>query len=438
MAAQAVTAEGASRENYAGIRGIMRAFGTPAALTMLFLGFGSGLPFLLVGVTLAIWQREVGFTLTDIGLMSAASWLYLLKFLWAPLLDRYPFPFLGRRRGWLLVSQIGVAFFLAAMAILGPKNVEFVFVLLMVATSFFGATQDIVVDAYRIEIAPPSAQAALAAMSTLGYRIALITAGAVALYIANFFDWRTAYLVMAILMLLPIGATLLGKEPNIYQEPRRLDFAQAFIAPFTEFFTRHGALIATALLVFVGLFKFPDQVIGVIAGPFYLDSGFTKLDIANVSKLYGVWIGIFGAFLGGIGVAMVGIRPMLLIAALAVAGSNIVFLLMSQNPGQIWAFYAAISADNVSQGFAGVVLVAFMATLTHPAHTATQFALLVSLAFLPGKLASAISGYLIEKLGYGNFFLMSTITVIPALLLLIWLWPRIGNLVKPVDTGADR
>ncbi len=432
-----MASEAVPTENYAGVRGILRAFGTPASITMLFLGFGSGLPFLLVGVTLAIWQREVGFTLTDIGLMSAASWLYLLKFLWAPLLDRYPLPFLGRRRGWLLISQIGVAIFLSAMAILGPQKAEFVFVLLMVATSFFGATQDIVVDAYRIEIAPLSAQAALAAMSTLGYRIALITAGAIALYLANFFDWRTAYLVMALLMLLPIAATLLGKEPNVYQQTRRLDFAQAFTAPFTEFFTRHGALIATALLIFVGLFKFPDQVIGVIAGPFYLDSGFTKLDIANVSKLYGVWIGIFGAFLGGIGVAFAGVRPMLLFAALAVAASNIAFLLMAQNPGQIWAFYAAISADNASQGFAGVVLVAFMANLTHPAHTATQFALLVSLAFLPGKLASAISGYLIEKLGYEQFFLMSSVTIIPALLLLIWLWPRIGKMVRPVNT-ADR
>ena len=442
MTNHAVTTETTARENYSGVRGIVRAFATPAALTMLFLGFGSGLPFLLVGVTLAIWQREVGFTLTDIGLMSAASWLYLLKFLWAPLLDRYPLPFLGRRRGWLLASQIGVAVFLAAMAALGPKNAEFVFVLLMVATSFFGATQDIVVDAYRIEIAPPSAQAALAAMSTLGYRIALITAGAGALYIANFFDWRTAYGVMAILMLLPMIATLTGREPNVdqetYQETRRLDFAEAFRAPFAEFFSRHGALLATALLIFVGLFKFPDQVIGVIAGPFYLDSGFTKLDIANVSKLYGVWIGIFGAFLGGVGVAVIGIRPMLLIAALAVAGSNIAFLLMAQNPGQIWAFYTAISADNISQGLAGVVLVAFMATLTHPAHTATQFALLVSLAFLPGKLASAISGYLIEMLGYANFFLMSTVTVVPALLLLLWLWPRIGNVMPREPTGDHR
>lgn len=442
MAVSAVKNETAERGYYSGVRGIARAFGTPAALTMLFLGFGSGLPFLLVGVTLAIWQREVGFTLTEIGLMSAASWLYLLKFLWAPLLDRYPMPFLGRRRGWLLVSQIGVAAFLALMAVLGPKNAEFVFVLLMVATSFFGATQDIVVDAYRTEIAPPSAQAALAAMSTLGYRIALITAGAGALYVANFFDWRTAYLAMAILMTLPMAATLVGREPNVsqetYQEARRLDFAQAFSAPFTEFFTRHGTLLAIVLLIFVGLFKFPDQVIGVIAGPFYLDSGYTKLDIANVSKLYGVWIGIFGAFIGGVGVALVGIRPMLLIAALAVAGSNIAFLLMAQNPGQIWAFYAAISADNISQGFAGVVLVAFMATLTHPAHTATQFALLVSLAFLPGKLASAISGFLIETLGYANFFLMSTITVVPALLLLLWLWPRIGDLVQPESADIGR
>jgi MFS transporter, PAT family, beta-lactamase induction signal transducer AmpG len=424
----------ASSENYAGVRGILRAFGTPAALTMLFLGFGSGLPFLLVGVTLAIWQREVGFSLTDIGLMSAASWLYLFKFLWAPLLDRYPLPFLGRRRGWLLVSQVGVAFFLAAMALLGPKNAEFLFVLLMIAASFFGATQDIVVDAYRIEIAPPQAQAALAAMSTLGYRIALITAGAGALYLANFFGWRFAYLAMAVLMLLPVVTTFFSVEPRSYSEPQRLNFAEAFTAPFAEFFGRHGTALALALLLFVGLFKFPDQVIGVLAGPFYLDSGFTKVDIANVSKLYGVWIGIFGAFLGGTGVAVIGVRPMLLIAALAVAGSNIAFLLMAQNPGQLWAFYAAITADNVAQGFGGVVLVAFMGTLTHPAHTATQFALLVSLAFLPGKFVSALSGYLVEKLGYSGFFMMSTITVVPALFLLIWLWTRIGNLTKP-QTG---
>ncbi len=429
----------ADQQDYFGARGIWRAFGTPAALTMLFLGFGSGLPFLLVGVTLAIWQREVGFSLTEIGLMSAASWLYLFKFLWAPLLDRYPLPFLGRRRGWLLVAQVGVTLFLAAMALLGPKNAEFLFVLLMVAASFFGATQDIVVDAYRIEIAPPQAQAALAAMSTLGYRIAFITAGAGALYLANFFGWRVAYLVMALLMLLPILATFFCAEPQAFVETRRLNFAEAFAAPFAEFFARHGIVFAVALLLFVGLFKFPDQVIGVLAGPFYLDSGFTKVDIANVSKLYGVWIGIFGAFLGGVGTAVIGVRPMLLIGALAVASSNIAFLLMAQNPGQLWAFYAAITADNVSQGLGGVVLVAFMATLTHPAHTATQFALLVSLAFLPGKFVSALSGYLVENLGYAGFFMMSSVTIIPALLLLIWLWPRIARLhsVSAGDTKLE-
>lgn len=421
-------------ENYAGVRGILRAYGTPASLTMLFFGFGSGLPFLLVGVTLAIWQREVGFSLVDIGLMSAASWLYLFKFLWAPLLDRFALPFLGRRRGWLLVSQLGVAFFLALMALLGPKDAEFAFVLLMIAASFFGATQDIVVDAYRIEIAPPQDQAALAAMSILGYRIALISAGAGALYAAEWLGWRNAYLLMAALMLIPAVATLLSREPELPREVgaavARSSIGEAFVAPLRDFFSRHGLLLAASLLLFVGLFKFPDQVIGVLAGPFYLDSGYTKVDIATVSKLYGVWIGIAGAFLGGVGVAAFGARPMLLIGLIAVAGSNLAFLLMAQNPSQLWAFYVAISADNLSQGFAGIVLIAFLATLTNRAHTATQFALLVSFANLPGKFTSALSGFWVEQFGYEGFFLLSTLTALPALLVLIWLWPQLGRLTS--------
>jgi len=296
--------EAATPVSYKGWAGIKRAFGTPSALTMAMLGFGSGLPFLLIASqTLSTRLRDVGLDLGSIGLISLASFFYLLKFLWAPLLDRYAFPLLGglgRRRSWLLVSQVMVLVGLVALAFVRPEQGVWPLVAWVLVASFAGATQDSAVDAYRIEIAPQTAQAALAATYTLGYRIGLILAGAGALYLAQFEGWIVAYLAMAALMLLPIITTLLCAEPErpATTVQRRIDVAEAFVQPITSFFSRNGVALALVLLAFVGLFKFPDQVIGVMAGPFYLDSGFDKADIATVSKLFGVWMGIGGAFLG--------------------------------------------------------------------------------------------------------------------------------------------
>ena len=428
--------------SYRGWRGIRRAFATPSAVTMLFLGFGSGLPFLLIASqTLSTRLRDVGLDLGSIGLISLASFFYLLKFLWAPLIDRYAFPltaFLGRRRSWLLVSQVVVMLALIALAFTRPDLGVGPLVGWVLLASFAGATQDSVVDAYRIEVAPANAQAALAATYTLGYRFGLILAGAGALYLAEYQNWIWAYLAMALLMLLPIAATLLCREPVAPESTviRRIDFVGAFWQPFSSFFSSNGVALGLALLLFVGLFKFPDQVIGVMSGPFYLDSGYTKADIATVSKLFGVWMGIAGAFAGGIAVAAFGFRWMLLVAAIGVAVSNLAFLLMAQNPGQIWAFYAAISADNLFQGFAGVVLIAFMSSLTDRNFTATQFALLVSLANLPGKFAGGVSGYIVQATSYSTFFVLSALTVLPTMLLLAWLWRRIRETPRR-DENAD-
>ncbi len=409
---------------YKGWRGIQRAFATPSALTLLLLGFGSGLPFLLVGGTLSTWLRDNGVALSVIGLISYASFFYVLKFLWAPLIDRYPLPFLGRRKGWLAFSQLILIAALVAMALIKPESSLMLFVALTGLAAFAGATQDIVVDAYRIEIAPPQAQAALAATYILGYRIAIIISGAIALYLAELVGWTNAYLMMAACMLLPLLAGLFSKEPTVEISVRDIHIGDAFIKPFQEFFSRNGVLLALALLAFVGLFKLPDQMIGVLSGPFYLDSGYTKADIATVSKLYGVWIGIAGAFLGGVCVAAFNIKPMLVIAAVAVSMSNLAFLLMAMHPSETWAFFAAISADNLAQGFAGVVLVAFMSSLTDRNFTATQYALLVSLANLPGKFIGGVSGYIVEASSYQTFFILSTFSVIPTLLLLLWLWDK--------------
>ena len=413
-----------------GWRGILKAFSTPSAATLFFLGFGSGLPFLLVGYIASTWMRDVGLELGLIGLVSYASLLYTFKFFWAPLLDRFNAPligFLGRRRGWLILSQIVLVLALTGMGWLGPQASLSLFIACLGLAAAAGATQDTMVDAYRIEIAPQSAQAALAATYTLGYRIALIASGAGVLYLAEFWNWRNAYFTMAALMLVPLGAALIAREPDqLHSRPQRT-LLESFIDPFVEFFRRNGWVLALALLAFVGLYKLPDQMLGVIAGPFYLDTGFTKADIATVSKLYGIWIGIGGAFLGGFAVAAWGMRLTLLIAAITVALSNLLFIVMSLHPGELWTFVLAISGDNLAQGFAGTVLVAYMSSLSSRYFTATQYALLSSLANLPGKLIGGVSGFMVESWGYTGFFIFSTLSIVPTLLVMAWLWPRLSR-----------
>ena len=422
------TSSSTDNDNFKGWRGIKRAFATPSALTLFCLGLGSGLPFLLVGgMTLSTWLRDVGFELSVIGLISFAGFFYVLKFLWAPLLDKYSLPFLGRRKGWLVVSLSVLIASLVAIALLGPTSSLSFFIVFISLAAFAGASLDTVVDAYRIEIAPVEFQAALASTYILGYRIALILSGAVVFYLAELFNWTSAYLVMALCLVIPLIAAFICKEPDATRalEIREVHIIDAFIKPFQEFFSRNGVMLALALLMFVGLFKLPDQMIGVMSGPFYLDSGYTKADIATVSKLFGVWVGIAGAFIGGICVAAFSMRSMLFVATIIVSISNIAYLLMANNPGQDWAFFAAISADNISQGFAAVVLVAFMSSLTNQNFTATQYALLASLANLPGKFIGGFSGYIVEASSYSWFYILSTLSVIPTLLILAWLWNRL-------------
>lgn len=396
---------------------------------MLFLGFGSGLPFLLVGYTLSIWLRDSGWALGPIGLVSYISFFYVLKFVWAPLLDSRHLPLfsrLGRRRGWLFASQLLLIGGLAAMAVTGPGVSVPLFLTLVGVTAFAGATQDTMVDAYRIEIAPVESQGALAATYTLGYRFGLIAGGALVLYLAEYASWRVGYLTMAALAVAPAIVTLIAAEPAVsdrVEAEKPPGFVAAYVQPFVEFFRRNSWILAIAFLAFVGLFKLPDQML-TIAGPFYLDSGFDKSEIATVSKLYGVWIGIAGAFLGGIAVAALGVRKPLVLAAFAIALSNLLFILMSLHPGELWTFVLTISGDNFAQGFGGPVLIAFMSSLTDKHHTATQYALLSALGNLPGKLIGGMSGYIAETWSYTAFFVFSALSILPTLLLLIWLWRR--------------
>jgi PAT family beta-lactamase induction signal transducer AmpG len=421
---------------------LRQAFAQPAAFTLLAFGFASGLPFLLVGGTLSVWLRDSGVGLEEIGLLSLVGLAYSLKFLWAPLMDRLRLPLLGRlgqRRSWLLAAQAVIALALVGMALITPATQLAVFVLITVVAAFAGATQDVVVDAYRIEIAPAPVQGALAATYMLGYRLALLVSGAFALVLADHLPWTSVYLVMAALIVLAMLLTLLAREPspaapsaerpNIAPVAR---LAEGVIGPFRDFFARFPAAVGVALLLFIGLIKVPDQLLGVMALPFYLDSGFSKTEIAAVSKVFGVWMGIGGAFLGGVVVVRLGVTRALLIAVILGALSNLLYLALALRPGELTLFTAVIAGENAAGGFLGAAAVAWLSALVNQRYTATQYALFSSLVTLPGKLLGGLSGYLVAGVGYAAFFVLTTLAMLPALALWLWLRRRVQ-----LDTPAS-
>ena len=407
-----------------------KAFTQPAAWTMFFFGFASGLPFLLVAGTLAYWLKEHGIVLKEITVIASAGMTYALKFLWAPLLDHTRLPLLsrlGQRRGWLLLAQLGVVAGLLAMALVTPAQLgAFVGFTLLVA--FAGATQDIAVDAYRIEIAPPTAQGALIATYSLGYRIALIITGAFALFMADHMAWSAVYQVMALLMLVPVAVTFLVREPEVLRK-RPADWNEAMresvIEPFADFFRRYGWQTAGLTLLFILLFKIPEQaLVGGIMSPFYLDMGFTKTEIGAVTKIYGIWMGIIGVFLAGVAIARWGVRRPLLGSIVLCASCNLLYVWLIGHHGELAALTLVISAENVTLGFLGTAAVAFLSTLVNRQHTATQYALLSSMVNLPGKVLGVFAGGIVEATGYGSYFIIATLAVLPATLLFIYLWPR--------------
>ena len=400
---------------------------------MFFFGFASGLPFLLVAGTLAYWLNDNGVDLKEITIIASAGLAYALKFLWAPLLDRGRVPFIagmGRRRSWLLLAQTGVVTGLLTMALVTPDQLPlFIAATLLVAIA--GATQDIAVDAYRIEIAPVSDQGALTAVYSLGYRIALIITGMVALILADHIPWPRIYQLLAALMLVPIIVNLRAREPEYTpQAPAtwRRAMQESVIEPFTDFFRRFGWRTALLFLLFILVFKIPEQaLVGGIMSPFYIDMGFTKTQIGAITKLYGIWIGIVGAFGGGIAVARWGVRGPLFWSVLLTALCNLTYFWLIANPGNLLVLAGVISVENFALGFLGTAAVAFLSSLVNRKHTATQYALLSSMVNLPGKVLGIFAGGIVEATSYGAYFVIATLAVIPAVMLMLLLWKRIST-----------
>lgn len=410
---------------------IRDAFLQPSAWTMFFLGFASGLPFLLVAGTLAYWLRENGITLKDITMIASAGMAYSFKFLWAPVVDRLRLPLLGhlgQRRSWIVLMQGLVMIGLLFMASVTPEQLP-LFVGLTLLVAFSGATLDIAVDAYRIEIAPIEAQGALVATYSLGYRMALIASGALALVLADHTVWPNVYRAMAACMLIPLVATLLAPEPQVLRVQAQTwaeGLREGVIEPFADFFRRFGGRVGLLILIFILLFKVSDQaLVGGIMGPFYLDQGFTKTEIAAVSKVYGIWIGIAGAFLGGIAVVRWGVQKALLIGIVLGAISNLLYLWLIGADGDVTKLTLVISGENLAQGMLGTTAVAYLSALVNQRYTATQYALFSSLITLPGKVLGFYSGRIVEAMGYAPYFWITALAIVPAVLLFFWLQPRV-------------
>jgi PAT family beta-lactamase induction signal transducer AmpG len=449
-----------------GWRAAIAAYRDRRVLAMLFLGYSAGLPFLLVFGTLSTWLREVGVSRTTIGFLVLTTFAYSLKFAWAPFVDRMPLPYLnrrfGRRRAWMLIAQCTIAAGLVGIAFSDPRSSLTLVAIFAVITAFGSATQDIAIDAFRIESAPPDLQGSTAGAYQLGYRLAILTSGAGALKIAYFADWTAAYLTMAVLVLIGMVTVFLVREPARAPDGKEMLalseqmaqkgalgragawFMVAVAGPFMDFFGRHG-WYALMILLFIGSYRLTDITMGVMANPFYIDVGFTKSEIAEVSGFYGVWVGITGALLGGVVVARWGLMRPLIVCAILAAASNLLFyvvavdgreildlgacrdsLCLPDDPagvrrGDILLLYMTISAENLVGGATGTVLIAYLSSLTNAAYTATQYALFGSLWSFVGKIVASTSGWIIDETSYPFFFVYTAVLGIPAVVLAILL-----------------
>jgi len=417
---------------------------------MLFLGFSAGLPFLLVFSTLNARLADVGVETATIGFFSWLGITYSIKVFWAPVVDRLKLPVLnrlfGKRRSWILLAQAGIATGLYLMAAVDPLSAPETLALYGLLVAFSSATQDVAIDAYRIEIAEERLQAALAATYIFGYRLALLVAGAGALYLAEFWSWQASYQVMAALVGVGVLTVLVAREPEVnhfaaaediaekvqeeaarrgHLPPRLAKLAGWFYAavagPFVDFFRRYKEL-AIMILVLVAVYRISDIAMGVMANPFYLDfMGFSKTQVADVTKVFGFFMTILGSMVGGVLVVRYGVRRILLAGAIMTAATNLLFVVLAQYPPDIKLLALVVSADNLSGGIANVALIAWLSSMTSASFTATQYALFSSLMTLPGKFLGGFSGIVVADFGYAQFFLVAGVMGVPAILLVLYI-----------------
>ncbi len=436
----------------------LRVYLEPASLRMLALGFSAGLPLLLVLGTLSFRLREAGLDRATIGYLSWVGLAYGFKWCWAPLVDRLPIPLLtralGRRRSWLLASQFAIMAALVGMALADPRTQLTLVVWCALAVAFASATQDIALDAFRIESADANHQGALAATYQTGYRVAMIWAGAGVLWLAARAEvapavsavgaapgvlyqqaaWTTAYLVMSASMLVGVFTVLFTREPMRIELPPARNAADwlksALVEPFADFLKRYGKQ-ALLILALIGTYRISDIVMGIMANPFYVDMGYTKDEVAAVTKVYGIVMTLVGAFIGGALSMRWGVMRVLMLGAVLSAASNLLFAWLAGHGHDVTALIAVISADNLSAGVASAAFIAYLSSLTNVKYSATQYALFSSMMLLAPKWLAGFSGVFVDAYDYATFFTATALLGLPVLLL-VWLATRLTPL--PVRT----
>ena len=448
----------------------LRVYRQRRVLTLLFLGFSSGLPFLLVFGTLSYWLREAGIARSTIGFISWVALAYGFKWVWAPLVDRLPLPlltaWLGRRRAWLLLTQLILVAAIAGMAVTDPKLDLQRLVALALVVAFTSATQDIVIDAFRIETGDPRVQAAMASTYMIGYRLAMISASAGVLWLADWVDpdqagyhhvaWLVGYSAMAALMLVGVITTLVVREPP---RPEKLGNAQeragivwlaarpglpswflkfatwiwsAMISPFVDFLVRYRWQ-ALLLLALISTYRISDIVLGVISNVFYVDLGFTKAEVANVTKVFGVIMTLLGTVVGGVLVNRLGVMRILFTGALLSAATNLLFAALAGMGNSLPALIVVVAMDNLSAGMATAAFVAYLSALTNVSYSATQYALFSSVMLLFPKFLGGFSGVMVDNMGYPAFFTLTAAIGLPVLVMIGVVW----RYAPPVNGDLD-
>lgn len=390
-------------------------------LICVFTGFTSGLPLYIIFSLLPAWLRTEGIDLATIGLFALIQIPYTWKFIWSPLMDRYAPPFLGRRRGWLLVTQI---FLLGNVAILGmfdPQHSIWTIAYLSAAVAFFSASQDVVIDAYRREILPDEELGLGNSIHVNAYRVSGLIPGSMALILADHLPWDTVFFIVAAFMLVGIGMTLIINEPPSKGSPKTLK--EAVVEPFKEFIGRKGWRNALLILMFIFLYKIGDNMATALATPFYLDLGFSMTEIGLIAKNAALWPAIIGGMLGGLLMVKIGINRALWLFGLVQIITIIGFIVLAEAGNDKIILAIVISLEYLGVGLGTAAFVAFIARSTHPRYTATQLALFTALAAVPRTFVNASVGYIVETIGWTQFFVLCTVLAIPGMLLLIKVAP---------------
>ncbi len=390
-------------------------------LICLFTGFSSGLPLYLLLNLVPAWLKSEGVDIKAIGLMALIQFPYTWKFVWSPLMDRFTVLPLGRRRGWMLLSQLFLLLAIAGLGLLNPAVTLWSIAALAFGVAFFSASQDIVLDAFRREILSDEQLGLGTALHVNAYRIAGLVPGALSLILADHLPWSWVFLITALFMLPGVMLTLWVKEPDLCRPPKSL--REAVVEPFHEFVTRKGWRYALLILLFLFLYKLGDSMATALATPFYLDMGYSKSEIGLIAKNAGLWASVAGGLLGGLWMLQLGINRALWIFGVVQVGSILGFVWLSGYDANLWALGLVIAFEALGVGLGTAAFTAFIARETDPRYTATQFALFTSLAAVPRTVVNASTGYLVAWCGWQNFFWLCTLLAIPGMVLLLKVAP---------------